>query len=281
MIDEQKDLSIQQDDASIEEVKFGNPDIESEKVEEINDDDPSNYALYIKDLHKSYGTKEVLKGITVKVKPGEIYGYIGKNGAGKSTMIDSIIGLKDFNSGDIKIFNHDVKEEPLEVKKLFGYVPSEPVTYELMTGREFLEFIGSAYEMSQEAFDKNYAFLQKKFTIFNDDLDRKISDYSHGMKQKVCLMASLIHNPRLWILDEPTVGLDIMVYEVLVKMLKEYAKNGGTIFITSHNIELVASLCDRVAIINEGQIAQEIDFKKQPNKRKDLKRIFFKVYGVK
>ena len=279
MIEDKKELE-NQEVSTTEEVKFGNFESKPSDNPEIPEDDPSNYALYIEDLHKSYGTKEVLKGITVKVKPGEIYGYIGKNGAGKSTMIDSIVGLKDFNSGEVRIFNHNVKDEPIDVKKLFGYVPSEPVTYELMTGREFLEFIGSAYEMSQEAFDRNYAFLQNKFTIFDDDLNRKISDYSHGMKQKVCLMASLIHNPRLWILDEPTVGLDIMVYEVLVKMLKEYAKNGGTIFITSHNIELVASLCDRVAIINNGQIAQEIDFKKQPNKRKDLKRIFFKIYGV-
>ena len=279
MIEDKKELENREVSAT-EEVKFGDFESKPSDNPEIPEDDPSNYALYIEDLHKSYGTKEVLKGITVKVKPGEIYGYIGKNGAGKSTMIDSIVGLKDFNSGEVRIFNHDVKGEPLEVKKLFGYVPSEPVTYELMTGKEFLEFIGSAYDMSQEAFDKNYVFLQNKFTIFDDDLNRKISDYSHGMKQKVCLMASLIHNPRLWILDEPTVGLDIMVYEVLVKMLKEYAKNGGTIFITSHNIELVASLCDRVAIINDGKIAQEIDFKKQPNKRKDLKRIFFKIYGV-
>lgn len=239
------------------------------------------YALEVNNVFKNYGKKEVLKGISLKVNKGEIYGYIGKNGVGKSTLIDSIVGLKDFNKGDIKIFGHSIKDEPLETKKLFGYVPSEPVAYELMTGYEFLEFIASSYDMMQESFDANIVWLKEKFNLPDDDLNRRINEYSHGMKQKVCLMASLLHNPKLWILDEPTVGLDIMVYEVLLKMLKEYAKNGNTVFITSHNIDLVSAICDKVAIVNNGVICQEIDFKKEPYKRKDLKRIFFRVYGDK
>lgn len=246
-------------------------------INEIDND----LALFVDNVHKSYGKKEVLKGINLKVRKGEIYGYIGKNGVGKSTLIDSIVGLKDFNSGDIKIFNHSIKDEPLETKKLFGYVPSEPVAYELMTGNEFLEFIGSCYDMVQESFEANVNWLKEKFNLPNDDLNRRINEYSHGMKQKVCLMASLLHNPKLWILDEPTVGLDIMVYEVLLKMLKGYAKAGNTVFITSHNIDLVSAICDKVAIVNNGVICQEIDFKKEPYKRKDLKRIFFRVYGDK
>ena len=150
-----------------------------------------------------------------------------------------------------------------------------------MTGYEYLQFIASAYSMSEESFEKNYEFLKDKFTIFDSDLNRQISEYSHSMKQKVCLMASLIHNPKLWVLDEPTVGLDVMVYETLLKMMKEYAYNGNTIFLTSHNIDLIASVCDRVAILNNGQIASLIDFKVEPLKRKDLRRIFFKIYGEK
>lgn len=246
--------------------------------EVVGNSNISVYALEVVNLHKCYGKKEVLKGINLKVEQGEIYGYIGKNGAGKSTLIDSIVGLKDFKSGDIKIFGHSIKDEPLETKKLFGYVPSEPVAYELMTGYEFLEFIGSAYGMMQESFDSNIEFLKSKFNLQDEDLCRRISEYSHGMKQKVCLMASLLHNPKLWILDEPTVGLDIMVYEALLKMLKEYARNGNTVFITSHNIDLVSEICDKVAIVNNGVIVQEIDFKKEPFKRKDLKRIFFRIY---
>ena len=135
--------------------------------------------------------------------------------------------------------------------------------------------------MYQEAFDKNYAFLKKKFMIGDDDLNRKIGEYSHGMKQKVCLMASLIHNPSLWVLDEPTVGLDIMVYQTLMDMLKEFANNGRSVFITSHNIDLVSRVCSRVAIINNGVVAELIDFAKEPLKRRDLSKIFFNMYGEK
>ena len=237
--------------------------------------------LSIHDLHKSYGKKEVLKGINLDVYKGEVFGFIGKNGAGKSTTIDSVVGLKDFDSGEIIIDGHNIKENPIDAKMAIGYVPSEPVTYEVMTGNEYLEFVASSYDMYQEAFDKNYAFLKKKFMIGEDDLNRKIGEYSHGMKQKVCLMASLIHNPSLWVLDEPTVGLDIMVYQTLMDMLKEFANNGRSVFITSHNIDLVSRVCSRVAIINNGVVAELIDFAKEPLKRRDLGKIFFDMYGEK
>lgn len=238
------------------------------------------YALSIKDVHKSYGKKEVVKGVSFNVNKGEIYGYIGKNGVGKSTLIDCIVGLKDFNSGDIEIFGKSIKNNAVEAKSIFGYVPSEPTCYKMMSGREYLEFIASCYDLTQEAFEDNVKYLQEKFSLPDEDLDRRISDYSHGMQQKVCLMASLIHNPKLWILDEPTVGLDIMVYEVLLKMFKDYARAGNTVLITSHNLDLVSAICDKVAIVNNGVIAAQLDFKKEPYKRKDLKRIFFRLYGV-
>ena len=238
-----------------------------------------DYVIEIKDLYKSYGKKEVLKGLNLKVKKGEVFGFIGKNGIGKSTTIDCMVGLKDFNSGDILIYGKDVKTQALETKSLIGYVPSEPVTYEIMTGNEYLQFIASSYGMIQSSFNKNYEYLIKKFSMNPLDMNRKIKEYSHGMKQKICLMASLIHNPKIWILDEPTVGLDIMVYEVLLKMIKDFAVYGRTCFITSHNIELVSKVCDRVAIINDGRIVETIDFKKEPLKRRDLNKIFFKIYG--
>ena len=240
-----------------------------------------NKAIEIINLHKSYGDKEVLKGISLSVDKGEIFGLLGKNGAGKSTLIDCMIGLKRFNEGQILIDNLDIKTKPLEVKNNFGYVPSEPLTYEIMSGKEYLEFIASCYQMSQEAFESNFNFLKNKFGLSDEDLLRPIKEYSHGMKQKICLMASLIHNPSLWVLDEPTVGLDIIVYETLVKMMKSYVQNKNTIFVTSHNIDLVAEICDRVAIINDGKIDLLIDLNKEPFKRKNLKTIFFKVYGEK
>lgn len=238
-----------------------------------------DYALQIKDLYKNYGHKEVLKGLNLDVQKGEVFGFIGKNGIGKSTTIDCIVGLKEANSGEILLFGKDIKKDPLRAKELFGYVPSEPITYEMMTGNEYLQFIASSYNMIQSSFNKNYEFLIKKFGMTPADMDRKIREYSHGMKQKICLMASLIHNPKIWILDEPTVGLDIMVYEVLLKMIKRFATYGRTVFITSHNIELVSKVCDRVAIILDGRVANLIDFKKEPLKRRDLAKIFFKTYG--
>ena len=236
--------------------------------------------LSIKDLHKSYGKKEVLKGINLEVYKGEVFGFIGKNGAGKSTTIDCIVGLKDFNSGEIVLAGHNVKENPLDAKMELGYVPSEPVTYEVMTGNEYLQFVASSYNMYQESFDKNYEFLKNKFMISDSDLNRKIREYSHGMKQKVCLMASLIHNPTIWILDEPTVGLDIIVYQTLMDRLREFAANGKTVFVTSHNIDLVSRICNRVAIINNGVVAELIDFSKEPLKRRNLSNIFFSTYAV-
>ena len=210
------------------------------KNKEKKEEEKREVVLSIKDLHKSYGKKEVLKGINLEVYKGEVFGFIGKNGAGKSTTIDCIVGLKDFNSGEIVLAGHNVKENPLDAKMELGYVPSEPVTYEVMTGNE----------------------------------------YPHGMKQKVCLMASLIHNPTIWILDEPTVGLDIIVYQTLMDMLREFAANGKTVFITSHNIDLVSRICNRVAIINNGVVAELIDFSKEPLKRRNLSNIFFSTYAV-
>ncbi len=250
------------------------------KNKEKKEEEKREVVLSIKDLHKSYGKKEVLKGINLEVYKGEVFGFIGKNGAGKSTTIDCIVGLKDFNSGEIVLAGHNVKENPLDAKMELGYVPSEPVTYEVMTGNEYLQFVASSYNMYQEAFDKNYEFLKNKFMISDSDLNRKIREYSHGMKQKVCLMASLIHNPTIWILDEPTVGLDIIVYQTLMDMLREFAANGKTVFITSHNIDLVSRICNRVAIINNGVVAELIDFSKEPLKRRNLSNIFFSTYAA-
>lgn len=250
------------------------------KNKEKKEEAKREVVLSIKDLHKSYGKKEVLKGINLEVYKGEVFGFIGKNGAGKSTTIDCIVGLKDFNSGEIVLAGHNVKENPLDAKMELGYVPSEPITYEVMTGNEYLQFVASSYNMYQESFDKNYEFLKNKFMISDSDLNRKIREYSHGMKQKVCLMASLIHNPTIWILDEPTVGLDIIVYQTLMDRLREFAANGKTVFVTSHNIDLVSRICNRVAIINNGVVAELIDFSKEPLKRRNLSNIFFSTYAV-
>lgn len=237
--------------------------------------------ISIKNLHKAYGKKEVLLGINLDVYEGELFGFIGKNGVGKSTTIDCIIGSKQFDQGKIYLDGHNITKHPVESKKTFGYVPSEPTCYEVMTGYDYLEFIASIYNLSEGSFVKNYKYLIQRLDLKEDDLKLPIANYSHGMKQKLCLVASLMHNPKIWILDEPTVGLDIMAVEELKKMMMEYASHDKTVFVTSHNIELVAKICDRVAIINNGVVAAIYDLKKDPNKRLQLSRLFLEICGGK
>ena len=246
------------------------PELEEEELD---------VAITIKDLHKSYGKKEVLKGLNLEVYPGELFGFIGKNGAGKSTTIDCMIGAKRFNSGEITVAGYDIKRDPIMAKFSYGYVASEPTCYDMMTGYDYLEFVASIYGLTETEFTKNYNYLCKRLQLNQEELGNSISGYSHGMKQKLCLIASLLHNPNIWILDEPTVGLDIMAQEELKKMMREYANHGKTVFVTSHNIELVSKLCDRVAIINEGTVKSVFDLNRDPNKRLQLSKIFIETYG--
>lgn len=239
----------------------------------------TDYAIEINNLHKAYGEKKVLKGLDLKVKKGELFGFIGKNGIGKSTTIDCMIGSKKFEQGSILLDGYDITLDPLDAKSTFGYVASEPSCYDVMTGYDFLEFIASIYKVTEGDFVRNYRYLCGRLQLNLKELDNRISNYSHGMKQKLCLAGSLLYNPDIWILDEPTVGLDIMAVEELKKMMREYANHGKTVFVTSHNIDLVSRICDRVAIINDGKVAAMYDLNKEPNRRIQLPRIFMNIYG--
>ena len=245
----------------------------------VEEDDEVKIAIYIKDLHKSYGKKKVLKGLNLEVYPGELFGFIGKNGVGKSTTIDCMIGAKRFNSGEIVVGGYDIKREPIMAKYSYGYVASEPTCYDMMNGYDYLEFVASIYGLNETEFKRNYVYLCKRLQLNEDELGNSISGYSHGMKQKLCLIASLLHNPNIWILDEPTVGLDIMAQEELKKMMREYANHGKTVFVTSHNIELVSKICDRVAIVHDGIVKAVYDLNGDPNKRLQLSRLFIDTYG--
>lgn len=250
--------------------------MEQEELKNQNND--KKIAIKIENLNKSYGKKHVLNDLNLEVYEGELFGYVGKNGVGKSTTIDCLIGAKKFDSGHIFINGFDILKQPFKAKKQFGYVSSEPTTYEMMTGYEYLQFIGSVYNMSDDAYQNNLKYLSNKLDLPDTDLKRIIATYSHGMKQKLCLIASLIANPKVWIMDEPTVGLDIMVFETLKEMMVEFKKHQKTIFITSHNIDLVAKICDRVALVNNGRIEKVIDLNKDPDKRYQLNKIFLDMY---
>ncbi len=231
-------------------------------------------AIQIHGLKKSYGSFEVLRGVDISVLEGEAFGLIGRNGIGKSTTIDCMVGLKSFQEGTIEIFGNDVLASPEEAKRCFGYVASEPTAYEVMTGKEYLSFVAGAYGVKQNQFVTNYHLLATRLRFNDQDLKKRIREYSHGMKQKICLIASLIHNPRIWILDEPTVGLDLVVNEMLFNLMKDLKANGRTIFLTSHNIDFVSKICDRVGILDSGIIKRSIDFREQPMERRRLKEIF-------
>lgn len=246
---------------------------------EQNIQEPKKTTILIEDLYKSYGEKEVLLGLNLEVHEGELFGFIGRNGIGKSTTIDCMIGAKKFNKGRIELNGYDIVKDPIDAKKSLGYVASEPTCYEEMTGYDYLEFVASIYGMTEGDFRRNSEYLCNRLQLNLDELNNPISDYSHGMKQKLCLVASLIHSPKVWVLDEPTVGLDIMAVEELKKMLMEYANHNNTVFVTSHNIELVSKICDKVAIINDGKVVALYDLNKNPNKRLQLSKIFLDTYG--
>lgn len=247
--------------------------------EDIESEEVNKCAIKIVDLNKSYGKKHVLKGLNLEVYPGELFGFIGRNGIGKSTTIDCMIGSKRFQGGKIYVNGFDITKNPLEAKYSYGYVASEPTCYEVMTGYEYLEFVASIYRLGETEFNRAYKYLCTRLRLDLKELEHTISGYSHGMKQKLCLAASLLHDPEIWILDEPTVGLDIIATEELKKMMREYANHGKCVFVTSHNIELVSKLCDRVAIVNDGIVKQIYDLNKNPNKRLQLAKIFLDEFG--
>lgn len=216
--------------------------------------------LKITNLVKYYSSDEpVIKRLSLEVKKGEVFGFIGPNGAGKSTTIKCITGILPFEEGEITINNLDILQEPLDAKRSFGYVADNQAVYEEMTGREFVEFIASVYGL-KENFKHLFEELVKRFNM-NHAIDQYISNYSHGMKQKVCIIASLIHEPDLWILDEPLTGLDISSAMQLKNTIIDYKKKGKSVLLTSHNIDSVEKLCDRVAIIIKGEIKTIIDMK--------------------
>ncbi len=212
--------------------------------------------LQIKNLTKRYGKFTAVENLSLSVNKGEVYGFIGHNGAGKSTTIKAVVGALDFEGGEILIDGISIKEKPIECKKLFAYVPDNPDIYDYLTGIQYLNFIADIYRVSFN--DKNER-IKKYANIFEleKNLGDLISSYSHGMKQKLVLISALIHNPKLLILDEPFVGLDPIASHKLKELMREICENGGSIFFSSHVLEVVEKLCDRIGIIKDGQLVKE------------------------
>lgn len=212
--------------------------------------------IEIKNISKSYdGKVKALNDISFKIDNGEIFAFIGHNGAGKTTMIKSLVGILDFDSGDILINGKSIKKEPIECKREMAYVPDNPDLYENMTGLDFINFMCDIYDVSLEDRKVNIEKYSKMFEM-DGKLGSDISSYSHGMKQKVALIAALSHNPDVLIMDEPFVGLDPKAVFDMKEVMHKMAKEGKTIFFSTHILDVAEKLCDRVAIIKKGEIVK-------------------------
>ena len=209
--------------------------------------------LKIEHLTKTYGDKKAVDDLSLHILPGEIYGFIGHNGAGKTTTLKSVAGILQFDAGEITIDGNSVRNQPLACKKEIAYIPDNPDLYDYMTGIKFLNFIADIFGISvadRQARIHDYA---ERFEL-TADLAQPIASYSHGMKQKLAIIAAWIHQPKLIIMDEPFVGLDPKAAHVLKGMMREGCDEGGAIFFSTHVLEVAEKLCDKVAIIKAGRL---------------------------
>ena len=210
--------------------------------------------LQIQHLIKYYGKKQILHDVSFELDPGDICAFIGSNGAGKTTTIKSTLGLIPFDGGRILIGGHDIEKEPLEAKTLYSYVPDNPELYKFMRGIEYLNFIADIFELDYETRRDRIEYYADLFAI-RDRLGESIDNYSHGMQQKLALIAALIHDPKLIVLDEPFVGLDPMATKSIRETFKKMAaEKGTTILFSTHVLEVAEKLCNKVAIIREGHL---------------------------
>jgi len=208
--------------------------------------------LEIKNFTKVYPNGKVaVKDLSLTVSSGDIFGFIGHNGAGKTTLIRSVVGVLDFEQGEITIDGHSVKTDPIRAKEVTAYIPDNPELYDYLTGVQYLNFIGDMYRVPGpvrvELIQKYAGALE-----LTGDLGGLISSYSHGMKQKLALISALIHSPRLMVLDEPFVGLDPKAVHTLKEIMKELCRQGSAIFFSSHVLDVVEKLCNKIAIIKNG-----------------------------
>ena len=211
--------------------------------------------LNIQHFTKTYGEKRAVDDLSLHIAPGEIYGFIGHNGAGKTTTLKAAVGILQFDAGEITIGGHSIQTEPLACKQLLAYVPDNPDLYDFMSGIQYLNFIADVFGIPAA---ERWARIEPYADAFEltGDLGQPISAYSHGMKQKLAIIAAWIHDPKLIIMDEPFVGLDPKAAHILKGMMREHCDAGGAIFFSTHVLEVAEKLCDKVAIIRRGKLVR-------------------------
>ena len=209
--------------------------------------------IELKDLSKNYGTKIAVDRVSLSVSGGEVFGFLGPNGAGKTTTIKMIVGLLQPTSGTVRVAGHDVQQQPLQAKSSSGYVPDTPNLYSKLSARELLRFVGDLYSMPPAQIERRIDELLRLFSLVEpgDDL---IDSYSHGMQQKASLAAALMHDPRVLVLDEPTVGLVPKSARLIKDILRQIADRGSAVFLSTHILEIAERMCDRIGIIDKGRL---------------------------
>lgn len=233
--------------------------------------------LEISNYTKEYGKgKKACDNVSLNIEAGDIFGFIGHNGAGKSTTIRAVVGVLDYEEGSIHIDGHDVKEEPMQCKKVTAYIPDNPDLYENLTGLQYLNFIADAFEVSEEDRKARISDYAARFEI-TDALGDLIASYSHGMKQKVAIIGALIHEPKLLVLDEPFVGLDPQAAFVLKELMHEMCQRGCAVFFSTHVLDVAEKLCNKIAIIKKGQIIANGNLEELVGDHQSLEEVFLEA----
>lgn len=236
-------------------------------------------AIQVQNLRKVYGSKAAVDGLSLTVPRGCFFGFLGPNGAGKTTTIKMLMGVAPCTSGAIELLGLPMPERALEIKQLIGLVPDESLLFDHLTGAEFIEFVGRIYGLDRAVARARSLELLELFEL--DGNPRKlITEYSKGMRKRVAMAAALIHRPELFLMDEPFEGVDAVGARLMKDILLEQVRRGATIFLTSHVLEVVERLCDRVAIINEGRLVLEGSMAEMRGSSETLEDAFVRAVGV-
>ncbi len=235
--------------------------------------------ISIKNLNKRFGSKQVLHDINLELEPGEIFGFLGPNGAGKTTTLKIITGILKPDQGSVSINGIDIESDPINAKKQFSFIGDSPDICLNLKGKEFLKFIADIYEIPKDSRNKLIEELSKEFGLY-DVLNDRIKTYSHGMRQKMMVIGSMLSNPKIWILDEPMTGLDPKSSFQLKNKMREHADGGGTVLFSTHVLEVAEKVCDRIGVINKGQLlfVGKIDeLRASMNQDSSLEELFLEI----
>lgn len=236
--------------------------------------------LAVKNLIKRYPNNNYNSAddISFELRAGEIFGFLGKNGAGKSTTIKCITGIIPFDSGTVTICGEDIIKSPIKAKMNLGYVPDNHMVIEKLTGREYVNYVADLYRVNKDDRTERLKYFLNIFSL-EQAADKQIKSYSHGMKQKICIIAALIHEPKVWVLDEPMMGLDPQSTADIINYMQEHSRKGNTVFFSSHNLDIVRRLCHRVAIVNKGKIVEIMDLAGNLENQNRLEEVYFRATG--